>query len=67
MLFHVNTSSNLQKYDDQWLDHEIWVTLTYTNTGLTSSDFLLYFLKVECQAKEQLVPFLKSLVRLGRE
>ena len=33
---------------------------------MTSSDSKLYFLDAERQAKEQLVPFLKSLVWPGR-
>ena len=34
----------------------------YTDIELTSSDSYLYFLNAERQAKEQLVPYLKSLV-----
>ena len=49
------------------LRHMTWYSTQshYTDTELTSSDSWLYFLNAECQAKEQLVPFLKSLVWLG--
>ena len=38
----------------------------YTDTMLTHSDSYFYILNAECQAKEQLVSVLKSLVWLGR-
>ena len=51
------------------LGHFTWYSTQshYPDTGLTSSESLLYFLNAERQAKEQLVPFLKSLVWLGPE
>ena len=49
------------------LKHLTWYSIKshYIDTELTSSDFLFYFLNTEQQAKEQLVPFLKSLVWPG--